>query len=67
MQVRFQSLCPTSRAHIYLDRIHTGVEYRPNYYEEVFCMHGYINHKENNPKLNKVDDGVRIILLFSMN
>lgn len=44
-QSTFQSLCPSKRETVFLN-LDPEYEYRPDYYEEIRCVHGIV-HSEN--------------------
>lgn len=59
-RITFQSLCPTRRETVFLNLDQSDFEYRPNHYDEVYCVHPYSNHRTYVPLSNKVEQGVRI-------
>lgn len=63
-RVTFQSLCPSRRETVFLNLDKTDYEYRPNHYDEVYCVHPYTGHHTYIPQSNKVEEGVRTFASF---
>lgn len=63
-RVTFQSLCPSRRETVFLNLEQSDYEYRPNHYDEVYCVHPYTGHHAYIPQSNKVEEGVRTFASF---